>query len=118
MSNLTINKIEQSVNDRKKMHSTFLKNVKTYKSLLALEEKAFSDGALKKKTKELMALSISIITKCEPCMEWHLDQAIQAGAIDDEIYETIDVAIEMGGGQAAAYARFVIIALEYLKKSK
>ena len=26
--------------------------------------------------------------------------AVQAGATDDEIYETIDVAIEMGGGQA------------------
>ncbi|MES9955514.1 MAG: carboxymuconolactone decarboxylase family protein [Sedimenticola sp.] len=38
-------------------------------------------------------------------MEWHLDQAMQAGASDEEVYETIDVAIEMGGGQAAAYAR-------------
>lgn len=47
-----------------------------------------------------MALSISIVTKCEPCMEWHLDQAIQTGATDEQIYETIDVAIEMGGGQA------------------
>jgi hypothetical protein len=32
-----------------------------------------------------------------------------------EIYETIDVAIEMGGGQAGAYARFVLKALEYFK---
>jgi AhpD family alkylhydroperoxidase len=64
----------------------------------------------------MMALSISIVTKCEPCMEWHLDQALQAGAIDEEIYETIDVAIEMGGGQAGAYARFVLKALEYFKE--
>jgi len=71
---------------------------------------------LKKKTKELMALSISIVTKCEPCMEWHLDQALQAGASDEEIYETIDVAIEMGGGPAGAYARFVLKALEYFKE--
>ena len=118
MTDLSVHKIEQSIKDRKQLHLSFLKNVKTYRPLLELEEKAFSDGALDKKTKELMALSISIVTKCEPCMEWHLDQALQAGAGDKEIYETIDVAIEMGGGQAGAYARFVLKALEYFRERK
>ena len=115
MSDLTFAKIEQSIKDRKRLHLTFLKNVKTYAPFLELEAKAFADGALDRKTKELMALSISIVTKCEPCMEWHLDQAMQHGATDQEIYETIDVAIEMGGGQAGAYARFVLKAMEYFK---
>lgn len=118
MAGLTIQKIEQSISDRKKLHTVFLENVKTYKPFLELEQKAFSDGVLQKKTKELMALSISIVTKCEPCMEWHLDQAIQAGAEDEEIYETIDVAIEMGGGQAGAYARFVLKALGYFRQKQ
>jgi AhpD family alkylhydroperoxidase len=117
MSDFSFQKIEQSIRERKELHLSFLKNVKTYESLLALEERAFNDGALEKKTKELMALSISIVTKCEPCMEWHLSQALQAGARDEEIYETIDVAIEMGGGQAGAYARFVLKALEYFKEN-
>jgi AhpD family alkylhydroperoxidase len=116
VSDLSFKKIEQSINDRKKLHLSFMKNVKTYKPFLEVEEEAFRDGAIKKKTKELMALSISIVTKCEPCMEWHLDQALQSGAVDEEIYETIDVAIEMGGGQAGAYARFVLKALEYFKE--
>jgi AhpD family alkylhydroperoxidase len=116
VSDLSVQKIERSIADRKKLHRTFLDNVKTYKPFLELEEKAFADGALAKKTKELMALSISIVTKCEPCMEWHLDQALQAGASDAQIYETIDVAIEMGGGQAGAYARFVLRALEYFRQ--
>lgn len=116
MSNFINKKIEQSIKDRKTLHLEFLKNVKTYKPFLELEKKAFSDGVLNKKTKELMALSISIVTKCEPCMEWHLDQALQAGATDEEVYETIDVAIEMGGGPAGAYARFVLNAMEYFKE--
>lgn len=116
MSDLTITKIEQSIRDRKRLHLTFLNKIKTYKPLLELEAQAFKDGALSKKTKELMALSISIVTKCEPCMEWHLDQAMQAGAADEEIYEAIDVAIEMGGGQAGAYARFVLRAMEHFKQ--
>ena len=118
MSDLSIKKIEQSIRDRKQLHLPFLDNVKTYKPLLELEEKAIKEGALNKKTKELMALSISIVTKCEPCMEWHLNQAIKAGATDEEIYETIDVAIEMGGGQAAAYSRFVLKALTYFKENR
>ncbi|MCG6894251.1 MAG: carboxymuconolactone decarboxylase family protein [Desulfobacteraceae bacterium] len=118
VSDLSIRKIEQSIEDRKHLHLSFLKNVKTYKPFLEVEEKAFADGALAKKTKELMALSISIVTKCEPCMEWHLDQALQAGATDEEIYETIDVAIEMGGGQAGAYARFVLKAMAYFKEQR
>jgi len=115
MTDLAHQKIEQSIHDRKHLHTAFLKNVKTYKSFLEVEEKAFQDGTLSRKTKELMALSISIVTKCEPCMEWHLDQALKAGATDDEVYETIDVAIEMGGGQAGAYARFVLKAMEFFR---
>jgi AhpD family alkylhydroperoxidase len=115
VSDLSHMKIEQSIKDRKALHLKFLKHVKTYKPFLEVEAKAFREGVLAKKTKELMALSISIVTQCEPCMEWHLDQALQAGATDAEIYETIDVAVEMGGGQASAYARFVLKAMEYFK---
>lgn len=106
-------KISASVHDRKRLHTRFLTHCKTYESFLALEGAAFSEGALSRKTKELMALSISLVTKCEPCIEWHVQQAHLAGATDDEIYETIDVAIEMGGGPAAAYARLALIALDY-----
>ncbi len=115
MDDMTFKKIAQSIADRKKLHRSFVDHVSTYPSLLEMEQKAFCDGALKRKTKELMALSISIVTKCEPCMEWHLDQAMQAGASDEEIYETIDVAIEMGGGPAGAYARFVLNAMAFFK---
>ncbi len=51
-------------------------------------------------------------------MEWHLDQALKAGVTNEQIYETIDVAIEMGGGQAGAYSRFVLKALEYFKENE
>ena len=113
MNDLTINRIEQSIKDRKSLHKLYLNSVKTYGLSLKIEEVAFSDGAISKKNKELMALCTSIVTKCEPCMEWHLRQALSNHATNDEIYETIDVAIEMGGGQAGAYARYVLKALKY-----
>ncbi len=118
MEDFSKEKINNSISDRKKLHTRFLENCKSYGSFLKLEEKTFSDGAISKKHKELMALSISIATKCEPCMEWHVQQAYLAGANDEEIYETIEVAIEMGGGPAAAYARFALNALDYHKMNK
>lgn len=111
-------KINQSIKDRKDLHLDFVENCRTYDSFLELEKKAFEDGSLSRKYKELMALSISIVTKCEPCIEWHAGQALLAGATDGEIYETIDVAIEMGGGPAAAYSRFALNSLAFHKERK
>jgi len=45
-SDLTRQKIEQSIKDRKKLHRTFVDNSKTFKPLLELEAKAFKNGAL------------------------------------------------------------------------
>jgi len=116
MAEFVEDKIMQSIYDRKNLNSRFLENCSTYDSFLELEKKAFNEGSLSRKNKELMALAISIVTKCEPCIEWHVQQADIAGASDEEIYETIDVAIEMGGGPAAAYSRFALNALDFHRK--
>ncbi len=115
MNDLSKQKIEQSIENRKKLHHRFFENSDTYKHFLELEKTAFKDGGISKKHKELMALSISIVTKCEPCIEWHTEQALLNDAIDSDFFETIDVAIEMGGGPAGAYARFALNCLDYFK---
>ena len=46
-------------------------------------------------------------------MEWHIKQALEGGATEDEIIESIEVGIEMGGGPATASARFAMNVLEY-----
>ena len=109
-------KIIQSTINRKQLKPIFSKNSNVYDSFTELEKKAFEEGNISKKHKELMALSISIVIRCEPCIEWHVQQAYLAGASDEEIFETIDVAIEMGGGPAAAYSRFALNALDFHKK--
>lgn len=115
MDEFNLQKIEQIIRDRKKFFPVFLNGAKAAPCLREMEEKTYADGALDRKTKELMALSIGIVTKCDPCMEWHIQQAYLAGASDQEIFETIDVAINMAGGAAMACARFALTALEYHK---
>lgn len=68
-----------------------------------LVEAASADGAIDAKTKELMALAISISSRCEDCIAYHCRAAIKHGASEAEVTETIGVAIEMGGGPSAVY---------------
>lgn len=106
-------KIEDIIEDRKVAHELLLKNSDVYEIFTKLEQKAFSDGILKKKYKELIALGISVVINCESCMEWHVHEALKSGATKKEIYETLEVGIEMGGGPATVSSRFALKALEY-----
>jgi AhpD family alkylhydroperoxidase len=106
-------KIEEIIRLRKKAHSFYSKNSKVYEAFSEMERRAYSDGALPKKSKELIAIGISLATNCESCMEWHIKQAIDCGAVTDEIIEAIGVGIEMSGGPGTVAARFAMNILEF-----
>ncbi len=106
-------KIEKIIRDRKAAHSELNQKSTVYRAFLGLEEKAFKDGALTKREKELIAVGISVVINCESCMDWHIHQALQSGATDQQIIEAIEVGIEMGGGPATVSARFALKVLEY-----
>ena len=65
---------------------------------------ALGDGEVDRRTKELMALAISVVTGCEGCCEHHLVAARSAGASDAQLAETLGVAVLMGGGPAYTQA--------------
>jgi AhpD family alkylhydroperoxidase len=77
-----------------------------------LHKKAVEDGALSAKTKELMALAVSVAVRCEGCIAYHVRDAVKAGATRQELLETISVAIMMGGGPASMYAAHALDAIE------
>jgi len=45
-------------------------------------------------------------------MQWHIEQAVAAGAGFDEVLEAVEVGIEMGGGPATVSARFALEVLD------
>lgn len=77
-----------------------------------LHKAAVATGVLDTKTKELMALAISITARCDDCIAHHTRDALEAGATREEIAETIGVAILMGGGPGMLYAAHAIEALD------
>ncbi len=65
-------------------------------------------GVLDVKTKELMAIVAAVSRLCEHCLHHHVPLAVRAGATRDEVLETLDIAVLMGGGPAHAFSKIVL----------
>jgi AhpD family alkylhydroperoxidase len=105
--------IDQIIRQRKEAHTKLLRlKSNVYKKFLEMEEATYTDGALSKKVKELIAVGISVVTDCQSCMQWHIDEAVKSGADEREVLEALEVGMEMGGGHATVSARFALEVME------
>ncbi|KAB1440793.1 carboxymuconolactone decarboxylase family protein [Pseudodesulfovibrio senegalensis] len=72
---------------------------------------AYAPGHLDAKTKRLMAIAVAVASKCEGCMIFQTDHALEQGATPEEIMEACGVAVSLGGTMAASE---VTVVMEYL----
>jgi AhpD family alkylhydroperoxidase len=85
------------------------------KEFSAIARAALEPKALDVKTKELIALAISVATRCDPCIAFHAQSAVKLGATRDEIMETVGTAIYMGAGPSVMYAAQAVEAFDQFK---
>lgn len=85
-----------------------------FKKFFALDNKAYIDGALNAKTKELMGLVASMVLRCNDCILYHIDRAVQEGATRQEFYETFNIALIVGGSIVIPHLRFAVQNLDDL----
>lgn len=108
-----MDRLKQISQQREKAHQKLLSlKSRVYEAFLDMEKSTYGDGALPKKTKELIAIGISVVLDCESCMQWHIEQAAKTGASEQEILEAIEVGIEMACGRATVSARFALEVME------
>lgn len=69
-----------------------------------LAKGATAEGALDKKTKEFIALSIGVTQRCDGCIGFHAKALKELGATREEIAEVMAMCVYMGGGPALMYA--------------
>jgi AhpD family alkylhydroperoxidase len=69
-----------------------------------LTRAAQAPGALDHRTKELVALAISVAIRCDGCIGYHARGAVRTGATRQEVAEVLAVAVQMGGGPSVNYA--------------
>jgi AhpD family alkylhydroperoxidase len=73
---------------------------------------ATANGVLDRKTKELIALAVSVASRCDPCIGFHMQTLVKLGVTRQEIDETLGVTTYMGGGPSLMYAASAIAAYE------
>lgn len=82
------------------------------KGFAELAQAATRDGALEKKTKELVALALGVAARCDACIGFHAKALVQLGATKAEVEEALGMAVYMGGGPSLMYAANAIAAFE------
>lgn len=78
----------------------------------ALNHAAKQTKHLDARTRELIALGVAITTRCEGCINAHVEAALVAGATKEEIAEALGVAIALNAGAALSYAGYAMDAVE------
>ncbi|MCT2536512.1 carboxymuconolactone decarboxylase family protein [Aquibacillus koreensis] len=105
------NYFDASILDYKEGSSRFRERLpKMTQGYFDFTEACFQDGAIAKKEKQLMALSISIYAQDEYCIMYHTKGAVENGATEDEIMETVAISAALGGG--AAFSQGVTLAMD------
>ena len=84
----------------------------TMQGFSALAQAATRDGALDKKTKEMIALALGVAARCDGCIGFHSEALVKLGATRQEVEEVLGMAIYMGGGPSLMYAADALVAYE------
>jgi AhpD family alkylhydroperoxidase len=88
----------------------------TMQAFSALAQAATRDGALDRKTKDLIALALGVAARCDGCIGFHTEALAKLGATRQEVQETLGMAVYMGGGPSLMYAADAISAYEQFAK--
>jgi AhpD family alkylhydroperoxidase len=88
------------------------------KGFSAIAQAALKAGALDVKTKELIALAVSVAVRCDDCIAFHAKAAVERGATREEILETLGMAIYMGAGPSVMYASHALGAATQFAEAK
>lgn len=84
---------------RAKMNERILSasNNKVIKRIFNVDTNAYMEGALDKKTKEMLGLVASMVLKCDDCIYYHLEKCHELGVTEEELMEIFGIANLVGG---------------------
>ena len=112
MSNTSTNYRELTRNVSAHLAGLRTSTPEVMKSFHELGRSATASGTLDSKTKELIALALSVAARCDPCIGFHMQTLVKLGVTRREIEEMLAVTTYMGGGPSLMYAANAIAAFE------
>lgn len=89
----------------------------TLKGYQTLSGAGAKTNHLDAKTRELIALAVSVTTRCDGCITIHTAEALKHGATREEIAEALGVAVALNAGAALVYSARVMDAADAYSKA-
>jgi AhpD family alkylhydroperoxidase len=90
---------------------------KDFQKFFALDNKAYVEGAVPVKYKEMMGLVGSMVLRCNDCIFYHLDRCVQEGVSREELHEAMNIALIIGGSIVIPHLRYAFEMLDELLSS-
>lgn len=109
----TFNQYRQEMNDK-----ILNENNKVLKRIFNLDTNAFTEGALDKKTKELLGLVASLVLRCDDCVKYHLESSFKEKLSREEVMETLSIGTLVGGTIVIPHLRRAFEYWEELEESQ
>ncbi len=77
----------------------------TIKRFFNLDQNAYKQGALSKKTKEILGLVASLVLRCDDCINYHLVECKKENVSTEELEEAVAIALIVGGSITIPHVR-------------
>ncbi|MCZ6834872.1 MAG: carboxymuconolactone decarboxylase family protein [Planctomycetota bacterium] len=84
------------------------------KRFMRLDGATYEDGALPAKSKEMLGLVASMVLRCNDCVDYHLEQCVEASYTREEIVDGMNVALVVGGSIVIPHLRHAMFTLDDL----
>jgi AhpD family alkylhydroperoxidase len=109
-------RLEEFRKFREKMNARILESDNLeIKRFFALDTRAYEDGALPVKTKELMGLVASLVLRCDDCVTYHIVRCREEGVTRAEFLEAFNVGLVVGGSITIPHMRRAVAALDEIE---
>jgi len=83
-----------------------------------LDTRAYEEGALSAKTKELLGLVASVVLRCDDCITYHVMRCVEERVTDQEFFEALNVALVVGGSITIPHLRGATERLEECRNAQ
>lgn len=85
------------------------------KRFFALDTRAYDEGALPVKTKELLGLVASLVLRCDDCVTYHVIRCKEEGVTRPEFLEAFNVGLVVGGSITIPHLRRAVATLDEIE---
>jgi len=112
-----MSKIKEFREYRKKMNERILAaDNKVIKRIYSVDTLTYEDGALDKKTKEMLGLVSSLVLRCDDCVKYHVERCFDLGVTENEFFEILAIGNVVGGTIVIPHMRRAVEYWDELKK--